>query len=27
LARRQSALEQVVSGVGNLRTLPALRLP
>ena len=27
LARKQSALEQVVSGVGNLRTLPALRLP
>ena len=26
-ARKQSALEQVVSGVGNLRTLPALRLP
>jgi type IV secretion system protein VirB5 len=26
-ARRQSALEQVVAGVGNLRTLPALRLP
>jgi len=27
LARRQSAIEQVVAGVGNLRTLPALRLP
>jgi type IV secretion system protein VirB5 len=27
LARRQSANEQVVAGVGNLRTLPALRLP
>src|SRR5580692_10374704 len=27
LARRQSALEQVVAGVGNLRALPALRLP
>ena len=27
LARRQSAFEQVVAGVGNLRTLPALRLP
>jgi type IV secretion system protein VirB5 len=27
LARKQSALEQIVSGVGNLRTLPALRLP
>jgi type IV secretion system protein VirB5 len=27
LARKQSALEQLVSGVGNLRTLPALRLP
>lgn len=26
-ARRQSALEQVVAGVGNLRALPALRLP
>jgi type IV secretion system protein VirB5 len=26
-ARRQSAREQVVAGVGNLRTLPALRLP
>jgi type IV secretion system protein VirB5 len=27
LARRQSAIEQVVAGVGNLRALPALRLP
>jgi hypothetical protein len=27
LARRQSAIEQVVAGVGNLRTLPVLRLP
>jgi hypothetical protein len=27
LARRQTATEQVVAGVGNLRTLPALRLP
>ena len=27
LARRQTAREQVVAGVGNLRTLPALRLP
>jgi hypothetical protein len=27
LARRQTAAEQVVAGVGNLRTLPALRLP
>ncbi len=27
LANRQSAREQVVAGVGNLRTLPALRLP
>jgi type IV secretion system protein VirB5 len=27
LARRQSAIEQVVAGVGNLRTLAALRLP
>ena len=27
LARRQRAREQVVAGVGNLRTLPALRLP
>ena len=26
-ARKQTALEQVVAGVGNLRTLPALRLP
>lgn len=26
-ARRQTASEQVVAGVGNLRTLPALRLP
>jgi type IV secretion system protein VirB5 len=26
-ARRQTATEQVVAGVGNLRTLPALRLP
>jgi type IV secretion system protein VirB5 len=26
-ARQQSAREQVVAGVGNLRTLPALRLP
>jgi type IV secretion system protein VirB5 len=26
-ARRQTAQEQVVAGVGNLRTLPALRLP
>lgn len=26
-ARRQTAAEQVVAGVGNLRTLPALRLP
>jgi type IV secretion system protein VirB5 len=27
LARRQTAAEQVVAGVGNLRALPALRLP
>jgi type IV secretion system protein VirB5 len=27
LARRQTAAEQVVAGVGNLRTLPTLRLP
>lgn len=27
LARRQTATEQVVAGVGNLRTLPSLRLP
>jgi hypothetical protein len=27
LARKQTAREQVVAGVGNLRTLPALRLP
>lgn len=27
LARRQTAAEQVVAGVGNLRTLPALQLP
>lgn len=27
LARRQTAREQVVAGVGNLRTLPALQLP
>jgi type IV secretion system protein VirB5 len=27
LANRQTAREQVVAGVGNLRTLPALRLP
>jgi type IV secretion system protein VirB5 len=27
LARRQTAAEQVVAGVGNLRTLPPLRLP
>lgn len=26
-ARRQTAREQVIAGVGNLRTLPALRLP
>ena len=26
-ARRQTGAEQVVAGVGNLRTLPALRLP
>jgi type IV secretion system protein VirB5 len=26
-ARRQTAQEQVVAGIGNLRTLPALRLP
>jgi type IV secretion system protein VirB5 len=27
LANRQAAREQVVAGVGNLRTLPALQLP
>jgi hypothetical protein len=26
-ARRQTALEQVIAGVGNLRTLPPLSLP
>jgi type IV secretion system protein VirB5 len=26
-ARKQSASEQVIAGIGNLRTLPALRLP
>jgi hypothetical protein len=26
-ARHQSAREQVVAGIGNLRTLPPLRLP
>jgi type IV secretion system protein VirB5 len=26
-ARRQSASEQVIAGVGNLRSLPALQLP
>jgi hypothetical protein len=26
-SRRQAALEQLVAGVGNLRSLPALQLP